>query len=59
MATELHIIVHPDNPVIASVVQIPPERPASEVVVVDLTAGAPDYGKLLDEIFAAQSISVW
>ncbi len=30
-----------------------------EVHVVDLTSKEPDYAKLLDEIFAADSVAVW
>lgn len=30
-----------------------------EVVTVDLTADTPDYAHLLQEIFAADSVTVW
>lgn len=33
--------------------------PGHEVVTEDLTVDAPDYGRLLDAILAADSVQVW
>ncbi len=55
MPRVLHILTRPGDDLAASILaETPPE-----VVMMDLTAPAPDYGVLLAEIFKADSVQVW
>ena len=59
MRVILHILTKPNDPLPGGVIETQQKRPDAQVIVVDLTAPEPDYEKLLEEIFAADSIAVW
>jgi len=59
MAIVLHIVTTPDDTLAASVIAKQQEQPGAQVEVVDLTAPQPDFARLLEAIFAADSIAVW
>jgi len=59
MRVVLHILTRPDDTLAQEVIARQREQQDQEVSVVDLTAGEPDYARLLQEIFAADSVAVW
>ena len=59
MRVVLHILTQPDDTLAQQVIASQREQPDQEVNVVDLTAAEPDYARLLEEIFAADSVAVW
>ena len=59
MRVVLHILTRPDDAVAQEIISRQREESGQEVNVVDLTAAVPDYTRLLEEIFAADSVAVW
>ncbi len=59
MRVILHILTKPDDPLPGGVIATEQKHPDVQVNVVDLTVPEPDYTKLLEEIFLADSIAVW
>jgi len=59
MRVVLHILTRPDDTLAREIIARQREKLDQEVNVVDLTAAEPDYVRLLQEIFAADSIAVW
>jgi len=59
MRVLLHILTQPDDTLAQQVISGQRNQPGQEVNVVDLTAAEPDYAKLIQEIFAADSVAVW
>ena len=59
MRAVLHIVTRTNDALAAAAIATQQERPEAQVKVVDLTAPEPDYAKLLEEIFAADSVAVW
>ena len=59
MRVALHILTHPDDTLAGEVIASQRAQPDQEVNVVDLTTAEPDYSKLLQEIFSADSVAVW
>ena len=59
MRVVLHILTRPDDTLAQEVIARQREQQDQEVSVVDLTAAEPDYPKLLQEIFTADSVAVW
>ena len=55
----LHILTTPDDALADKIISLEAQSPEHQVTIVDLTKPAPDYRKLLEEIFAADSIQVW
>jgi len=55
----LHVRTQPDDTLADRVIATQRKQADVQVKVVDLTAPEPDYGKLLEEIFAADSVAVW
>jgi len=55
----LHILTTPDDPLAQTVSAAQSAQPENHVHVADLTQPEPDYARLLEEIFAADSIAVW
>jgi hypothetical protein len=45
--------------VIDRLIQDQRQQPDHEIVVVSLTSATPDYDRLLDEVFRADSIASW
>ena len=59
MRIVLHILTQSDDIFALQVIAGQRAQLDQEVHVMDLTAAEPDYAKLLEEIFAADSIAVW
>ena len=59
MRTLLHIVTRPDDALTAEIIAAQQKQPSLEVHVVDLTLPEPDYLKLLEDIFDADSVVVW
>jgi hypothetical protein len=59
MRTLLHIRTEHDDTLADRVIATQRRQADVQVKVVDLAAPEPDYGKLLEEIFAADSVAVW
>ena len=59
MRVVLHILTQQDETLAQEVIASQREQQDQEVNVVDLTAAEPDYVKLLQGIFAADSVAVW
>jgi len=59
MRVLLHILTRPDDTLAQEVIARQREQQDQEVSVLDLTAAEPDYRRLLQEIFAADSVAVW
>jgi hypothetical protein len=56
----LHILTRGDEPLAREIITRQEESEAeNKVVVVDLTAGQPDYKSLVENIFAADSVQTW
>jgi hypothetical protein len=59
MAKILHLLTRPDDDLARTIGHIQQADPANEVEVVDLSAGETDYARLVEKIFAADSIETW
>jgi len=59
MRVVLHILTQRDETLAQEVIARQREQQDQEVNVVDLTAVEPDYARLIQEIFAADSVAVW
>ena len=59
MRVVLHILTQPDDTLAQEVIARQREQHCQEVKVVDLIAAEPDYARLIQEIFAADSVAVW
>jgi hypothetical protein len=59
MRAVLHVLTQSNDPTSVALIARQQKQPDMEVKVVDLTAPEPDYAKLLEEIFAADSVAVW
>src|SRR5207249_2554164 len=59
MRAVLLIVTRANDALAAATMATQQKRPETQVKVVDLTAPEPDYAKLLEEIFAADSVAVW
>ena len=59
MRVVLHILTQPDDTLAQEIIARQREHSDQEVNVVDLTAAEPDYARLIQEIFAADSAAVW
>ena len=59
MATLLHIVTTSPDPLAEDLIARQRAEGGHTVDLVDLTAGSPDYGDLLQRIFAADSVAVW
>ena len=55
----LHILTQPDDALAAGIIATQKKTPENKIEVVDLTQPEPDYKKLLEQIFAADSVQVW
>ena len=59
MRIVLHILTQPDETLAREVIARQREQQDQEDNDVDLTAAEPDYARLIQEIFAADSVAVW
>jgi hypothetical protein len=59
MRRALVILTKPLEPLDERVVREERALPNTEIEVIDLTVAEPDYARLLDAVFAADSVQVW
>jgi hypothetical protein len=59
MRTLLHIQTQPDDSLAETIRREQEKEAGQRVIVADLTTESPDYHKLLQQIFEADSIAVW
>ncbi len=59
MRVILHILTKPGDSLAGQIIADQQKQSDLRVNVVDLAAPEPDYPKLLEEIFSADSIAVW
>ena len=59
MKVVLHVLTKRDDPLARRIVERHRHDPELCVKEADLTGSGTDYGQLLEEIFAADSIQVW
>ena len=59
MRRVLHIVTRPADAASAELIAAQRDLPGHELRVCDLTQPKPDYSALLEEIFAADSVTVW
>lgn len=59
MKKVLHILTKENDDEAAEVISRQRVQPGCELVTVNLGVGQPDYAKLLEKIFAADSVAVW
>ena len=59
MRTTLHILTSLDDALTRGVIDVQKQNPDSRVSLIDLTRSTPDYKKLLEAVFEAESIQVW
>ena len=59
MRAVLHLLTRPNDSLAAEVITLQKAAPELELRVVDLTGAEPDYAKVLEEIFKADSVEVW
>ena len=57
--TVLHILIRPDDGLASKVIAAQRKRTDLDVKEMRLTTPEPDYRRLLEELFAADSIEVW
>lgn len=55
----LHILTEPADTLAKEIIETQRTKPENQIDVVDLTQPGADYKKLLDKIFAADSVQVW
>ena len=55
----LHILTNENDAVADRLISAQQAQVDGEVVTADLTVVTPDYARLLEEIFAADSVTVW
>lgn len=55
----LHILTEPNDALAQKIIAQQRTKPQNEVEVINLDDDTADYKKLLEKIFAADSIAVW
>jgi len=59
MQTILHILTRDDDPLAADVLTGQQQQPGITVQTFDLTQPQPNYARLVEQIFQADSVQVW
>lgn len=59
MPTQLHILSRPADELVTTLLERERAAGQTQVEVVDLTQPNPDYGALVDRVFAADSVVTW
>ena len=55
----LHILTQPSDPLADEIIARQKANPENQIEMVDLTQAEVDHKKLLEKIFAADSVQVW
>ena len=59
MQNVIHLLTRPPDETVERLIATQRELPGTEVEVIDLTQADPDYQRLLERIFAADSVASW
>jgi len=59
MSRQLHLLTSPPDAWVRELLESLQHHPELTVEIVDLTSGEPDYVRLVDAVFAADSIATW
>lgn len=59
MPTQLHILTRPADELVTTLLERERAASQTQIEVVDLTQPNPDYGALVDRVFAADSVVTW
>lgn len=59
MPTQLHILTRPADELVTTLLERERSAGQAKIEVVDLTQPNPDYGALVDRVFAADSVVTW
>jgi len=59
MKHQLHVLVRPPDLLVQELLAATPLQPGVRVEVIDLNGVDPDYGRLVEQIFAADSVVTW
>jgi hypothetical protein len=59
MPTQLHILTRPADELVTTLLERERSAGQTQIEVVDLTQPNPDYGTLLERVFAADSVVTW
>lgn len=59
MRIALHVLTRPPDEFVTRLIADQRGLPDVEVEVIDLTAGEPDYARLLERILSADSVATW
>lgn len=59
MPTQLHILTRPADELVTTLLERERAAGQTQIEVVDLTQPNPDYGALVDRVFAADSVVTW
>jgi hypothetical protein len=59
MPRVLHIVTRPEDALAREIIARQREKQRDGIEIVDLTKPQPDYGQLLEKIFAADSVESW
>jgi hypothetical protein len=55
----LHVLTREKDALARDIIARQQEHQETRIDVVDLTVGPPDYSRLLEQIFTADSVQVW
>lgn len=55
----LHVLTQPSDPLADEIIARQKTNSENQIEIVDLTQAEADYKKLLEKIFAADSVQVW
>lgn len=59
MKTILNILTHPEDDLTCAFMRQQAELPEFLVITLDLTQPAPDYPRVVEEVFKADNVQVW
>ncbi len=59
MPNQLHILTRPADELVTALLERERSAAQTEIEVVDLTQPNPDYGALVERVFAADSVVTW
>jgi hypothetical protein len=59
MPTQLHILTRPADELVTTLLERERACCQTQIEVVDLTQPNPDYGALVEKVFAADSVVTW
>ncbi|MFO1459203.1 MAG: hypothetical protein U1G08_07310 [Verrucomicrobiota bacterium] len=59
MTRQLHVLTVPPDEFTQTLLEALKKSPTVELTVADLTGANPDYARLVEQIFASDSIASW